>query len=252
MHPARPANAVSGRGAYLGAVTNRNHWRRPTMNISFRTAARWTTFGGALLISATLAAAPRSKDGIEAVTAEGLQRVDDTPLDAAWVKPGLDLRSYDKLVLQPVGISFRAVEDRGLRRDVTDFALDDEQKQKVEQTIWEALAEEIGKSERFEITDQAGPGVLIATGALLDVVSHVPPDPIGRGATFVRSLGEATLVIELRDSVTGELFARAVDRRAAEPVFPTRTNAVNNPAEVRRAARRWASVLRARLDELAS
>ena len=221
------------------------------MNISFRTVARWTTFGGALLVGASLAAAPRSKDGIASVTTEGLNRVDDTPLAAAWVKPGIDLRSYDKIMLQRLGISFREVEDRGLRRDATDFALSDEQKQKVEETIWEALADEISKSERFEITDHAGPGVLIATGALVDVVSHVPPERIGRGATFVRSLGEATLVVELRDSVTGELFARAVDRRAAEPVFPTRTNALNNRAEVRRAARRWASVLRDRLDEIA-
>jgi hypothetical protein len=220
------------------------------MRTSLRKAARLTAFGGALLVGASLVfAAPRSKD-VAPVTEDGLHRIDDSALAAAWSKPGVDLRGYDKILLQPVGIQFRDVKDPGFRRDAHDFPLDDEQKRKLEETIWETLADELGKSKRFTLTAEAGPGVLVARGALLDVVSHVPPDPIGRGANFVRSLGEATLVLELRDSLTDELYARAVDRRAAEPLAPTRSTAVNNRAEVRRAVRRWAAVLREQLDEL--
>ena len=222
------------------------------MQIFLRNAARLTALGSALLLGVSLAsAAPRSKD-VAAVTEDGLHRMDGSPLATVWSKPGIDLRGYDKVLLQPVGIRFREVRDPGFRRDAEDFPLDDEQKRKLEETIWEALVEELGKSQRFTLTDQPGPGVLVARGALLDVVSHVPPQPIGRGATFVKSLGEATLVVELRDSVTDELYARAVDRRAAEPAFPTRSNAVSNRAEVRRAVRRWAAVLRQQLDELIS
>jgi hypothetical protein len=219
------------------------------MQISLRKPARLAALGSALLLGVSLAsAAPRSD--VAPVTEDGLHRIDGSPLAAAWSKPGIDLRGYDKILLQPVGIRFREVKDPGFRRDANDFPLDDEQKRKLEATIWETLADELGKSKRFTLTDQPGPGVLVAHGALLDVVSHVPPDPIGRGATFVRSLGEATLVIELRDSVSDELYARAVDRRAAEPIAPTRSTAVNNRAEVRRTVRRWAAVLREQLDEL--
>jgi hypothetical protein len=220
------------------------------MEISRRTATRLTVFAGALLLGVSLASAAPRSNKVAPVTEDGLHRIDDSPFAAAWSKPGVDLRGYDKILLEPVGIRFREVEDPGLRRDAQDFPLDDEQKRKVEETIWEALVAELGKSERFTLTNQPGPGVLIARGALLDVVSHVPPQPIGRGATFVKSLGEATLVVELRDALTDELFARAVDRRAAEPAVPTRSNAVSNRAEVRRAARRWAAVLREQLDEL--
>jgi hypothetical protein len=220
------------------------------MEISLRTAGRLTALGSALLLGVSFASAGPRSNNVEPVTQDGLHRIDDTPFAGAWSKPGIDLRGYDKILLQPFGIQFREVKDPGFRRDAGDFPLDDEQKRKLEETIREALVAELAKSERFTLTDQPGPGVLAARGAFLDVVSHVPPDPIGRGATFVRSLGEATLVVELRDSLTDELYARAVDRRAVEPPIPTRSNAVNNRAEVRRAVRRWAAVLREQLDEL--
>ena len=88
-------------------------------------------------------------------------------------------------------------------------------------------------------------------GAIVDVVSHVPEEPIGRSAVFLKSLGEATLIVELRDSVTHEVLARAVDRRAAENSFPTRSKSVTNRSDIRFAAESWASLLRRRLDEFA-
>ncbi len=63
------------------------------------------------------------------------------------------------------------------------------------------------------VADEAVPDVLLIRGALLDVVSYVPPDNIsGRGSVFLSSVGEATLVIELRDSITNAILARAIDR----------------------------------------
>ena len=223
------------------------------MATSFLNAAKLTALASTLLLGVTLAsAASRGKSDVAPVTEDGLHRVDDSPFAAAWTKPGIDLRGYDKLLLQPVGIQFRDVKDPGLRKGATDFPLDEEQKRKLEEIIFQALVDKLAESKRFELTDQPGPGVLAASGALIDVVSHVPEEPIGRGATFVKSLGEATLVMELRDSITNELYARAADRRAAEPNVPTRSNAVSNRSEVRRAALRWATMLRDQLDALAA
>ena len=85
---------------------------------------------------------------------------------------------------------------------------------------------------------------------MLDVVSFVPPEPVGRSDVYLRSVGEATLVVELRDSITNAILARSVDRRAAErPGQDLQwSNPVNNRAEVRRLARRWATRLRENLD----
>ena len=112
--------------------------------------------------------------------------------------------------------------------------------------------EELGQIERFTLVDEVGPDVLIVRVALLDVVSFVPPQTTGRSEVFLSSVGEATLVVELRDSITDAILARAMDRRAAGDRSGTmsRSNSVTNTSEVRRLIRRWMSTLRERLDEL--
>jgi hypothetical protein len=76
----------------------------------------------------------------------------------------------------------------------------------------------------------------------------------GRSEVFLSSIGEATLVLELRDSETGAILARSVDRRAAETMggSMTRSNSVTNKSEVRRLIRFWATRLRESLDGFAA
>ena len=94
--------------------------------------------------------------------------------------------------------------------------------------------------------------MLIIRGALHDIVSQVPPDIMGRGEIYLDSVGEATLVIEAVDALSGEVLYRAVERRAAQR--PGRemvqSNAVTTWAEVRRLARRWAVRLREGMDSI--
>jgi hypothetical protein len=60
-----------------------------------------------------------------------------------------------------------------------------------------------------------------------------------------------TLVLELRDSVTGETLARVVDGRSGRASgHMTITNRVTNTADARRAIRVWAQALRSGLDSL--
>jgi hypothetical protein len=60
-----------------------------------------------------------------------------------------------------------------------------------------------------------------------------------------------TLVLELRDSVTGETLARIVDTRAGRTSgMLTITNRVTNTADAQRAMRTWARALRDALDSL--
>ena len=115
----------------------------------------------------------------------------------------------------------------------------------------EAFLDELGKSEKYTLVNESGPDVLLVRGALLDVVSYVPPEPIGRGSIYLSRVGEATLVLEVRDSITEAILVRTVDRRAAEAMggWLQESNRVTNTSEVRRLAKRWASLLRTRLDE---
>jgi len=73
----------------------------------------------------------------------------------------------------------------------------------------------------------------------------------GRSRTYTANPGSMTLVMELRDSITGELLARAVDTRGGRATGTmTLTNRVTNTAEARRAIGVWASALRRALDDL--
>jgi hypothetical protein len=114
-----------------------------------------------------------------------------------------------------------------------------------------AFTEELALSEVFTIVTEPGPDVLLIQGILLDVVSFIPEQRAGRSEVFLSRIGEVTVVLEIRESVSGAILARAVERRAAENAGATmsRSNTVTNSAEFRRIARRWATVLREGLDE---
>jgi len=204
--------------------------------------------GSALLLAATVAtsATPTIQSGPTAeITQDGLYRVDGSVLKGAWIKPGLELEHYTKIMVAPAGMTFKDVK----RTSNSEYPLSDEQKATLRATVLEVFGEELAKAKRYTVTTQPGPDVLLVRGAMLDVVSRVPPQPIGRGASFVRTLGEATFIVELRDSTTGEILARAAERRAVSPRFVQRSNSVNNLAEVRDAARRWAGSLREQMDQ---
>ena len=117
-----------------------------------------------------------------------------------------------------------------------------------------AFDTELAKLERYELVSTPGPDVLLLVGAVIDVVSNIPPDidsaRFGRGGVYLTSVGDATLVIELRDSESGEILARAADRRAAESPFAFEVNNVTAWSEVRRLASYWATLLRRRLEEI--
>ena len=80
-------------------------------------------------------------------------------------------------------------------------------------------------------------------------MSYVPPEPMGRNEIYLNTIGEVTLVLEIRDSTTESILARAIDRSVVGDEFGmTRSNQVRNAAEVRRVIRSWTSTLRKNLD----
>lgn len=192
------------------------------------------------------------------VTFDGLYPVKGGSADAAWARPNVDISQYSKIMLQGVGIEYRPGGESGrlysAASRIDHFEITDEQKRKFEEVLREAFLKELGRSEHFTIVDEAGPDVLLIRGGLLDVVSFVPPEPIGRGGIYLSRVGEATLVLEIRDSVSEAIFVRAVDRRAAENTARgfSESNPVTNKVEVRRMASTWARLLRERLDALAA
>ncbi len=187
---------------------------------------------------------------------DGLYPVQKPRADQAWARPDVDLTQYSKIMLQSTGIEYRPGGESGRtymsRTHADHFEVTDRQKAWLLEIVNEKFREELGKSEHFALVTEPGPDVLLIRGKLLDVVSFAPPqESLGaRESVYLSRIGEATLVVELRDSITEAILARAVDRRAAESAFELReSNRVTNAQEVRRLAAAWARLLRDRLDE---
>jgi len=228
-----------------------------TDRLLFRTIA--TGFASmALFLTGCAASTPTIDTSAEAeVTFDGLHEVKGGRADQAWAKPGVDISQYSKIMLQGVGIEYRpgGEDPRSFRSRNAGgpYEVTEPQKKRFRAITVNTFIEELSKSEHFTLVEEAGPDVLLIRGGLLDVVSWVPEEPIGRGAVFISKVGEATLVLELRDSITEAVLVRAVDRRAAEgndfAGGLSKSNRVTNQADVKRVVRYWGQLLRERLDE---
>jgi len=186
------------------------------------------------------------------LTYDGLAKVKNPRAHGAWMRPDFSLDGYDKIMLIGAGIEYRPVKpvSRAAASTASQFPLTPEQKERLRSIVRDAFRTELAQSQKFQLVDEPGPGVLMIWGGLIDVVSYVPPDAVGRGNIYLNSVGEATLVVELRDSESNAVLVRIVDRRAAQGMGPNaRSTSVTNWSEVQQVARTWASQLRQGLEE---
>lgn len=211
-----------------------------------------------ILLLVGCAPAPSIQQGPDAETTfDGLVRIDNSRFANAWIDPDVDLSQYDKIMVGDAMFEFRAVKKSTSqtitrRANESEFWISDKNKESLVEIVTEAFRNEMQKSKHFTAADAADSDVLILVGGLHDIVSRVPPDMVGRGDIYLSSVGEATLVIELKDSLSGETIYRAVDRRAADRAGNQMmaSNTVTTKSEVRRLAQRWATRLREGLDSI--
>ena len=196
-------------------------------------------------------------------TYDGLVPVQDSGMQEAWVKPDINISSYRQILLLPVEVQFRAVRPGAgnptfASRD-RNFPVSPENQQRLVDTVTTVFREELAQSRSLTLTNVPGADVLLVRISLLDIVSKVPPEGPGRTEIFLDEFGAATLVLELQDSLSGEILARAVDRRVADPLHGidglgtsslSRANPVTAWSEVRRVAQRWATLATRRIDQL--
>jgi len=104
----------------------------------------------------------------------------------------------------------------------------------------------------YEVVDQAAEDVLLVRPAIINLDVNAPDTMnASRSRSFTSTAGEMTLYIEIYDSVTGDLIAKALDRRmdTSRNGFYTWTNSVTNSAAAKRILGGWASILLDALNE---
>ncbi len=188
---------------------------------------------------------------------DGLVRQPNARLGSVFVRPEAEgeIAAFQSVMLDPVSVSFARDFDpnRGTRSLSRRVDADDliAIQQGLATLFREVFREELAAG-GYALVETPGPDTLRVTAAIVDLFISAPDTAVGSTRTYAANAGRMTLVMELRDSVTGELLARAIDRRAArDSVVWTISNRVTNTAEARRTFRSWAAALRQGLDDLA-
>ena len=186
---------------------------------------------------------------------DGLVRRPGTRIDSVFVKPDADISGFTSVMLDPVQVSFASNWDpnQGVRNPARRLnASDVEAIQSGLATMFrETFSADIARS-NFQLVEQAGPDTLRVSAAIVNLFVTAPDTmSAGRSRTYTANSGQMTLVLELRDAVTGELLARAVDtQRGRQTGSMSFTNSVTNTADARRAIGTWSTALTQGLNEL--
>ncbi|NQZ95191.1 MAG: DUF3313 family protein [Myxococcales bacterium] len=140
------------------------------------------------------------------VTQDGLHMVEANSPGAIFVKaPHPNLYSYNKIMLAPVAMSYKATSQR--RRS--------NQELEIGRHIRAALVRELAKSAGWELVRRPAKDVLRVRLSILELDILDPAPPSGSAITqFVASSGRVTLVMDLRDSLTDQPLLRFVERGA--------------------------------------
>jgi hypothetical protein len=192
---------------------------------------------------------PTQPKPIGEVNIEGLQEVPARNFELAFVRPGVTFADYTKLMVDELELAFRTPD-----REQNQFPLGEDQKTRFRAAMATAFGEELGKLENAEVVTAPGPDVLALHVRVQDIVARAPGRRVGgagRAGFALETVGEMTLVIELRDSQSDEVLARVFDRQAVEGAAMVSGDGVVSTWEgVERVVGRWASRARDGLERL--
>jgi hypothetical protein len=204
------------------------------------------------ITAALLAVAPLAAQDPSAV--EGLAKVRSSRLDSAYLLPGVNFRVYTKVMLDPPEVSFPPNWQRNYNRsEGAGRRIEDSDLVSVANEVrtgFAAIFAEAYRQGGYQVVTEAGPDVLrLRTGIINLYISAPDGLMVGRSRSYSIDAGEATMVIEARDSLTNALLGRVFDRRTAGYAGGRRTR-VTNRSDFMDMFRAWASGSVRGLDEL--
>ncbi len=189
---------------------------------------------------------------------DGLVQVKSKRFDLVYLQPGADLRGYTKVLVEPTEIAFaknwqrdynrssRALSTRVSDRDVQEAITDGV---RAANDIFTDAWTKGG----YVVVTVPGPDVLRIKTGIVNITVNAPDRPTaGRSYSFSGEAGFATLFVEARDSQTGALIGRAIDRGIAGDNSAAWRTAVSNRADFRQMVENWAKISVRGMTELKS
>jgi hypothetical protein len=186
------------------------------------------------------------KKDAPAITVDGLHKVPDSPFGLVYVDPDADLSGYDRFLLVDVQVAFKKDWQKEINR-VKPYSVTPAEMQKMKAGLsgifMEIFSDELQTS-GFVLTDEQAEDVLIIRPAILDLNVNSPDTGAGLTRNLTESVGDMTLYLELRDSLTGDILAKAldfqVDRSRVTTFMRDRTR---NEIAARQILTEWAQIL---------
>jgi len=190
------------------------------------------------------------------VSYDGLHLAKNTEYQLVYVKPGAKLSQYDRIVILDCFVSFK----KNWRRDLNNSRISEQPVTKKDMDkIRTLLADEFKRvftqalesKGGYQVVDEGAEDVLIIRPAIINL-DVTEPGILSPGMTrsFVADPGEMTLYIELYDSATSEILARATDRKRGRQQGSIRVaSKIMNKKAADQILRKWADILRQKLDQ---
>ena len=180
------------------------------------------------------------------VNYEGLADVRKPYFEVAQVRPETVFSAYDGVIVSAPELAFRTPD-----RSQQQFPLDEDQKRRFQTALAEVFSLEFSNLQNLTLKNQPGPGVLELTVRVENITVTVPTGRSSQLGFALSAVGEATLILELHDSESGEILARGVDSRPVQGAAVRQGGEmVTRWEDVEKLCARWASMARERLDAL--
>lgn len=208
-----------------------------------------------LLLLSLMPLSGQAQDEEATVTHDGLVLVEDTDVHAAFIDPDADFSVFRRVAVLRPDVAFRSDWQRRQNRSSRSRNVRASDVERIQEDVADLFKEvfvEGLEAAGYEVVNYADEDVLILRPTILDLDVTAPDvRSAGRSSTYTATTGAATLLLELFDSMTGDIVGRAIDRRSAgrSGGFATRSNRVTNRTDARREFRVWADKLIEFLDQ---
>lgn len=157
-------------------------------------------------------------------------------VDSAYIATDADFSKYSRLLVDDMGIFFPESS-----------TMSEEELARIRQIFRETFTKELSG---YDITQEPGPGMLRISASLIDLRGAMYTDiPNIRSEMREFALpGNLLFLMEMSDSGTGQVLARAGDSESA-PRFASADRVDTDWGSVESAAQRWAALFRGFLDQ---
>jgi len=154
------------------------------------------------------------------VSDDGLRLVKGSKMSVVYAEPGADLGIYKRVMLKTPEVAFKKNWERQQRAGSAD-KLGGPSTRTIKRKLaeeFEAVFTETLTNGGYELVEEAASDVLVVRPMIINLDVNAPNrSGAGRNENYVRSAGEMTLYIELFDSETGDMIAKALDRKVDNP-----------------------------------